>query len=205
MNIVKEHHKQIPHSPKFINEEDKEFKEELNTTNQNYMIKEANQKTSLTLVTFSNFQQKESGSIRESPLSSKLLISGELFWNKNIIIDYFGMKNGLRKKQDGQAYFGLFNNKDYTGSYLNDLVLNFTYVKTKSTNSTGRVFDISFQKKTNDFQLYMIHSNLVLNYHIENYFYFDYDREYYMMLGKVFMTFSTRKKDKMYYNNHYHY
>lgn len=205
MHFEKDTHEQIIDSPKFNHEEEIEDKDKEEHIGPN-PPRDSNTKTSLTLVTFSNFQIKETSSLRESSmLSSKLLISGELFWNKSIIIDHFGMQNGLRKKQDGQAYFGLSNSKDYTGTYLNDLVLNFTCGKATSANSTGRVFDISFQKKTNDYQLYMIHSSLMLNYYIENYFYFEYEREYFMMLGKVFMTFSTRKKDKMYEIYHIYY
>ena len=44
-------------------------------------------------------------------IKTKLILSGELFLNKDIEIDKFGMKNGLRQKHDGVSIFGIKNNK----------------------------------------------------------------------------------------------
>ena len=129
--------------------------------------------------------------------SNKLLLTGELFFNKDIILTKQGMINGLRKKNDGQTFFGLFNTKDYTGQFYNDLVINYN-LKSRNTSSTGRVFDISFQKKTNDYKLYMIHNSLVLYYQIDSLFYFDNNnKEYYIILGKILLTIVSRKNDNM--------
>lgn len=122
---------------------------------------------------------------------NKLLLTGELFYNKEIIIDKNGMVNGLRKKKDGQTFFGLKNMKDYTGSYYNDLVLNY-HTNMRNATLTGRVFDISYQKKTNDYRLHMIHNSMIINYMITNNFYFEYDKDYYMVLGKVLVTITAQ-------------
>lgn len=129
-----------------------------------------------------------------SPIASsnKLLLTGELFFNKEILIDKTGMVHGLRSKKDGQTFFGLSNIKDYTGTFYNDFIINFKS-NTKKKSPTGRVFEISYQNKTSDFRLNMIHSSLIINYQISNLFYFGDDKEYYLVLGKVFMTINTRK------------
>lgn len=151
------------------------------------------------ILTFSNLQLEVDYSNDNNESSAlngnKLLLSGELFFNKEIIIDKNGMVNGMRKKKDGQTFFGLANSKDYTGTYYNDLVLNFRE-SSQNASSTGRVFDISYQKATNDYRLYMIHNSLIINYQINNLFYFDDDNEYYLVLGKVFMTVATRKNER---------
>ena len=81
--------------------------------------------------------------------------------------------------------------KDYTGSYYNDLVLNY-HTNMRNATSTGRVFDISYQKKTNDYRLHMIHNSMIINYMITNNFYFEYDKDYYMVLGKVLVTITAQ-------------
>lgn len=180
-------------SPKFLNEgNNKNVEEEtmaMDALNQNTKPNRGS------ILTLSNLQLNEIiNPVSNSNLGNKLLLTGELFWNKELIMEKTGMQNGLRKKADGQAFFGLINNVDYTGTYHNDLVINYPLIQ-KSSGTTGRVFDISYQKKTNDFQLYMIHNSLCLYYEIENFLYFDEDRDYYIMLGKVFVTISTRIKD----------
>ena len=148
-----------------------------------------------TVITFSNLHLSENNEIdneNSSSYGNKLLLSGELFFNKEIIIDKNGMLNGLRRKKDGQTFFGLTNSKDYTGTFYNDLVLNFPLNKRNNT-STGRVFDISYQKKTNDYRLYMIHNAMIINYQITNRFYFEDEKEYYLVLGKIFVTINTKK------------
>ena len=145
-------------------------------------------------LTFSNLPLSSSPDEDQSKYGNKLQLTGELFFNKEIIITKQGMINGLRKKNDGQTFFGLFNTKDYTGRFYNDLVINYNF-KSRNTSSTGRVFDISFQKKTNDYKLYMIHNSLVLYYQIDNLFYLDNNREYYIILGKILATVVTRKNE----------
>ena len=145
-------------------------------------------------LTFSNLPLTSSPDEDQSNYGNKLQLTGELFFNKEIIITKQGMINGLRKKNDGQTFFGLFNTKDYTGRFYNDLVINYNF-KSRNTSSTGRVFDISFQKKTNDYKLYMIHNSLVLYYQIDNLFYLENNREYYIILGKILATVVTRKNE----------
>ena len=78
------------------------------------------------IISFSNFpiqpiiEEKEKGII-----GPKILLSGELFFGKELIITTNGMINGLRHKNDGLTFFGLKNITDYRGTYYNDFVINY--------------------------------------------------------------------------------
>jgi hypothetical protein len=100
-----------------------------------------------------------------------------------------GLKNSLRKKNDSKAFFGLADMKDYTNTSYNDYIINLPNKKRKisSSNSTGRVFEISYSKVTNDFSLSVIHTYLTLYYQIENLFFFKDKKEYLFRIGKVFV------------------
>ena len=61
------------------------------------------------LISFSNFpiQNIQINKLDDNKIiGPKLLCSGELFFNKEIIINTEGMINGLRQKNDGQCFFG---------------------------------------------------------------------------------------------------
>ena len=131
------------------------------------------------------------------PTTNKLLLTGDLFHGNNLIIDNQGLKNGLRKKKDGQAFFGISNQKDYTGNYYNDYIIKSVDIgnNTYSTNCAGRLFDISYCKKTGEYQLYMINNNIFLYYFIEQNFYIEKDKDYMILLGKVFLTVTQKENN----------
>ena len=56
---------------------------------------------------------------------SKLLLTGDLFFNKEIIINESGMINSKRNKKDGYTVFGLKNSVDISGKLNNDFIINF--------------------------------------------------------------------------------
>ena len=60
---------------------------------------------------------------------SKLLLTGDLFFNKEIIINESGMSNSKRNKnknkKDGYTMFGLKNSMDISGQLNNDFIINF--------------------------------------------------------------------------------
>ena len=146
------------------------------------------------LISFSNFPVSPPHESICIPKELKLILSGSLFFDKEIIITNKGMLNGLRNKEDGQVFFGLKNTKDYTGAYYNDFVLNFQYNSNEiNDTSTSRVFDITFSKKTRDYVFYMIHNSLIVYYTISSSVYFEQDKDYIMLIGNVFATFVVKK------------
>ena len=131
---------------------------------------------------------------------SKLLISGELLFYKEIIIQTYGLKNTRRKQSDDHVYFGLKNQKNPSSCFhYNDIIIN--YVSCEETESvettTGRVFEIFYNKTSKDYTLKFLHPNLILYYKINNYVYFNTGKEYYLLLGNVFITINVIKNSPM--------
>ena len=131
---------------------------------------------------------------------SKLLISGELLFYKEIIIQTYGLKNTRRKQSDDHVYFGLKNQKNPSSCFnYNDIIIN--YVPCEETESvettTGRVFEIFYNKTSKDYTLKFLHPNLILYYKINNYVYFNTGKEYYLLLGNVFITINVIKNSPM--------
>ena len=114
-------------------------------------INEINPNVNLTQISFGNL---EFSTANNSISSGKLLLKGTLFFNKELIITQNGLVNSLRKKIDGQTFFGTSNAKDYTGTSYNDFIVNLPDEDNKNQeipSHTGRIFGISFSKITNDF------------------------------------------------------
>ena len=174
----------------------------INDDNNSYhSLSEHKRKFHSSIISFSNFQNNPIQIEKEDQGISgpKILLSGELFFGKEIIITTNGMVNGLREKNDGLAFFGLKNITDYRGTYYNDFVINYQIEeeedkkKRKNDSATGRVFNLSFQKKTKNFTLYMIHDSIIIYYEINNFVYFNNDKDYYLLLGNIFITIITKK------------
>ena len=130
--------------------------------------------------------------------SNKLLLRGNLFFNKELIITQNGLINSLRKKTDGQTYFGVSDLKDYTGTFYNDFILNITEEKNENeiVSHTGRIFGISYSKITNDYQIYLMNTTYFLNYEINTLFYFHNEKENLIILGKILITIIQREITK---------
>ena len=125
-------------------------------------------------------------------MGSKLLLSGELFFWKEIIISTNGIKNSLRKEKNDHVFFGIKNILNNSNESYNDLLLNYYYQEEDITN-TGRVFEIYYNKKGKEYILRFLHPNLKLYYKINNFVYFNFGKEYYFLLGNVFMTIYIQK------------
>jgi hypothetical protein len=135
-------------------------------------------------------------------IKTKLILSGELFLNESIEIDKFGMKNGLRKKHDGISIFGIKNSNSNISSNNNNSSL-YDYlidIKTEENSShlnkkqnIGKVFEIFIDKKEKIYVLNYLHSSLLLYYKIKTSLFFDDDKEYYLILGDIFLTVGIKK------------
>ena len=129
-------------------------------------------------------------------IKTKLILSGELFLNENIEIDKFGMKNGLRKKHDGNSIFGIRNNNDNTNPCIYDYLIdlkkeeNISHLNKKL--NIGKVFEIFLDKKDKVYVLYFSHNSLLLYYKIKNSLFFDEDKEYFLILGDIFLTVEVK-------------
>ena len=132
---------------------------------------------------------------------SKLLLTGDLFFNKEIIINESGMsnskKNKNKNKKDGYTMFGLKDSLDISGQLNNDFIINFKkdfLAQSQRETETGRVFEIKFNKNQKEYTLYFINPYLYLYYKINNFVYFYPGKEYFLFVGKIFIYITTEKK-----------
>jgi hypothetical protein len=132
---------------------------------------------------------------------SKLLLSGELFFDKELIIQTNGLVNSMRKVKDEHVFFGIKCKLNASSCFAyNDIIINYFYPieeeETIETN-TGRIFEIFYNKTSKDYSLKFLHPNLILYYKINNFVYFNTGKEYYLLLGNVFMTINVVKNSPM--------
>ena len=162
--------------------------------NKNAKDSQSNKGTILTLNDLVLINQSQEDKFLE--IGSKLLLSGELFFWKEIIVQTNGIKNSLRKDKDDHVFFGLKNKTNYAGVMYNDFIINYFWHQEDGDiieTNTGRVFEIYYNKKSKDYTLKFLHPNLILYYKINNFVYFNTGKEYYLLLGNVFMTINVKK------------
>ena len=141
----------------------------------------------------------ENNEHQKSENFSKLLLTGDLFFGREIIITDTGMVNSKRNKKDGFTVFGLKNSVDISGQLNNDFIINFNkqsedYENMNSDTESGKVFQIIFNKKSKDYILYFLNPYLYLYYKINNYVYFYPQRDYFIFVGKIFFSIDVQKE-----------
>jgi hypothetical protein len=135
-----------------------------------------------------------------SGIKTKLQLMGDLFNDTIIEIDKFGMKNGLRQKRDGLSVFGikeknndLQNNNKYYDYYIDLDAFDGNEFNNKIS---GKVFEIYIRKKTKNYTLYFLHNSLILYYKINNNVFFELNKDYYLILGDIFLTITVKKSSE---------
>ena len=126
---------------------------------------------------------------------SKLLLTGDLFFGKELIITDSGMINRKKKKKDGFTIFGLRNSKDIPELNI-DFIINFDKPTEEFGNIealSGKVFEIIFNKKTKEYTLFFVNPYLYLYYKINNFIYFFPQRDYFLFVGKIFLSINIEK------------
>ena len=133
-------------------------------------------------------------------IKTRLKISGELFSNKTLEIDKFGLKRSLKKRLDGIISFGIkamdespTNNK-YDYIFEQNVV---TKINKKRKHNPGKVFDILLDKKEKRFVLFYTHPTLLLYYKINNKLALEYDKDHYLILGSIFLSINIKKSLKV--------
>ena len=129
-------------------------------------------------------------------INTKLMLTGELFSNKVLEIDKFGMKNSPRKKSNGVVIFGIINNDNLSTNDKYDYTFNLRLLKEGNQNKNykpGNLFQIFLDIKEKIFLLYFTHKSLLLYYKINNDFFFEPDKEYYLIMGDIFLTINVKR------------
>jgi hypothetical protein len=173
------------------------FKNNLIQNNLNNNIPNLNQIDELrhknSVIIFNKYSNNYTNEIK-----TKLLLSGDLFPNQKIEIDKFGMKNGLRKKNDGLSIFGLKDNNENQNSPPSDYYFDIDKFDENSevdVKASGRVFEIYLSKISRRYTLYFLHPSLILYYKINNDICFEVEKDYFIIIGDIFLTIQV-KNDK---------
>ena len=133
-------------------------------------------------------------------IKTSLKLSGELFANKTLEIDKFGLKKSLRKKMDGIISFGIKNPDEPPNINKYDYIFEEKIVRQinkKRKHNNGKVFEILLDKRDKRFVLFYEHSSLLLYYKINNKLNLEYDKDYYLILGSIFLSINIKKSLKI--------
>ena len=128
-------------------------------------------------------------------IKTKLVLSGDLFSNETIEINKYGMKNGLRQKNDGLTIFGLKENIENPNIHSCDYYFSdFENIdENENRKITGKVFEIYLNKKDKKYTLYFLHNSLILYYKIKNDVFLNLDKDYFLILGDIFLTIHIKR------------
>lgn len=191
-NIISSSHN-LNNSPQNLNGSISNNKLNINPMNIIDINTNEQQQKNESILSMHNLNLYVNNSSSNAEAGSKLLLSGELFFYKEIILTIHGLKESLRKKTDDIVFFGLKKCLDYKGNSFNDFIVNY---KTKNdevgsdalSTNTGRIFKIYYNKKAKEYMLYFMHNSMILYYKINNFVYFDCGKDYYLILGNIFLT-----------------
>ena len=189
------------------------------TNNNNFF--NMNQKESRNMSFFG--QQNNIRKISANKKMKNLELSGNLFFNQKLIISqnglrnkkefpiFFGVediidKNGIpyndyivnytMKKKIKKKVTNNSKKEKNRGNIENDKNDKNEIIINKEDIKRGRLFEIIYDKNRNEYTLNFINESLLLYYKINNPIYFEYDKEYYFILGNVFLSVIVKEIDE---------
>ena len=129
----------------------------------------------------------------------KLKLTGELFCNRKLVIDKYGLKHSKKKEINGIVSFGISDQNNNLYDYIFDKSIEEKINKSKKYNK-GKVFEILLDKNDKKYVLFYSHSSFLLYYRINNKLNLELEKDYFIILGNVFMTINiiNSKKLKIY-------
>lgn len=133
-------------------------------------------------------------------IKTRLKLTGELFANKTLEIDKFGLKRSLKKKLDGIISFGIKGQDELGLNNKYDYIFEPSVVQKinkKRKHNDGKVFDILLDKREKVFVLFYSHPSLLLYYKITNKLNLECDKDYYLILGTIFLSINIKKSLKV--------
>ena len=133
-------------------------------------------------------------------IKTRLKLTGELFANKILEIDKFGLKRSLKKKLDGIISFGIKGQDELPLNNKYDYIFEPNVVQKinkKRKHNDGKVFDILLDKREKIFVLFYSHPSLLLYYKITNKLNLECDKDYYLILGSIFLSINIKKSLKV--------
>ena len=156
--------------------------------------------------------------IKDIEKRKKVILSGELFFGKKIIITPNGLNNNFIKRNERSTFFGIQNLYDFNGNPYNDYLINIPSKKEKnditwdggdgakdkrslgkeikkrvSKEKSTRVFKMIYDKENDEYKIIYLDQSLFLYYIIENKFILEKNKRYYFILNEILLNVSIRK------------
>ena len=131
----------------------------------------------------------------------ELELEGEIFFNKNIIIDRVGLKKLGRKNQNGITIFGVSDNPNDPESGI-DFNLNLSKNKIKNNNKNNiPLFSIEYDKNEEHFILNLLHLENKMLLYIDYNFLIENNTNTDYIIGKIPITIISPKtvEDKFFF------
>ena len=160
------------------------------TPNSKNLMIETSKKISESIISFSNLQvsQKQKSKKFLDTLvigGRELMLEGEMFFNKTIIIDKFGMKNELRSERNGITIFGICDNTNDKETGI-DFNLNISKKKLKNKKDQNiPLFKIEYLKNDENLIISLINKDIKMLMYLENEFLIENNTSLDFMVGKV--------------------
>ena len=129
-------------------------------------------------------------------INTKLKLTGELFSNKKLIIYKCSLKQSMKKESNGIISFGI----SYTNNSIYDYILDKNIAEKIDKNkkyNNNKLFDIFLDQNEKVYMLYFMHNSSLLYYKINEKLNLDFDRDYYFIIGKIFMSIKIKNSKKL--------
>lgn len=129
-------------------------------------------------------------------INTKLKLTGELFSNKKLIIDKCSLNSSMKKESNGIISFGI----SYTNNSLYDYILDKHTAEKLDKNkkyNNSKIFEIFLDTNEKIYVLYFIHNSFLLYYKINEKLNLDFDKDYYIIIGKIFMFIKIKNSKKL--------
>ncbi len=182
--------------------------------NRSYSVIKINNSFFSNLLNESISKNEDISIIKDIENRKKLILSGELFYGKKVLITPNGLKNKFIKRNERSIYFGITNFYDFHGNPYNDYFINFKikhkkgpvsvgedrikeYLEDNKNNNTKnyvteerstRVFKIFYDKNNDEYKFIYLAQSILLYYQVENKFYLIKNKKYYFILSEIILT-----------------
>ena len=140
-----------------------------------------------------NINDTNHNSINNGIPKTKLILSGELFHNSTIEINEKGMKNSTAKKNNESVIFGIKSQNPKHEDYNSSNAYDYLVDNLQNKEATGKIFKIYYDKNKRIYILKFMNYSLILYYKINDLVYFDTEKDYYLIIGDIFLTINAKK------------
>ena len=198
-----------------------------NNSKRSFSVIKMNNSYITNLLNETNTKNENTSEIKDIENRKKIILSGELFFGKKIIITPNGLNNNFIKRNERSTFFGIQNLYDFNGNSYNDYLINIPIKKEKNDitwdgggggakgkdaggkeikkrvaeEKSTRVFKIIYDKENDEYKFIYLDQSLLLYFLIENKFILEKNKKYYFILNEILLSVSIRKdkseKDKI--------